>query len=270
MSPPPTLHGGAPLPPQWRGEPLMDKSLLIWPEQGLGDEIQFVRYLPLLVTRGTKQLTLVCKPQLKALFALQNLADRVISIDQWRPEMSSEFDFWCYPLSLPLMFGTTLNNLPATIPYLRAEPERVLRWAAQLPRATVRVGLAWKGSSTHKNDGNRSLPSLATLVPLWSVPGIAFVSLQKGAGEDEASLAAAHQPLTHLGSAIADFADSAAILSQLDLLICVDTAVAHLAGALGTPCWVLLPDFGRVYRFKPTISDSVSNAHGSKLPCAPK
>lgn len=170
--------------------------------------------------------------------------------------MSSEFDFWCYPLSLPLIFGTTLDNLPATIPYLRAEPERVLRWAAKVPQATLRVGLAWKGSSTHKNDGNRFLPSLAILAPLWSVPGIAFVSLQKGAGEDEASLAAAHQPLTHLGSAIADFADSAAILSQLDLLICVDTAVAQLAGALGTPCWVLLPDYGTDWRWLEDWHDS--------------
>jgi hypothetical protein len=180
----------------------------------------------------------------------------VISVGQWHPEMSSEFDFWCYPLSLPLIFGTTLDNLPATIPYLRAEPERVLRWAAKVPQATLRVGLAWKGSSTHKNDGNRSLPSLAILAPLWSVPGIAFVSLQKGAGEDEASLAAAHQPLTHLGSAIADFADSAAILSQLDLLICVDTAVAQLAGALGTPCWVLLPDYGTDWRWLEDRNDS--------------
>lgn len=103
----------------------------------------------------------------------------------------------------------------------------------------------------------QSFPAVAgNSRPLWSVPGIAFVSLQKGAGEDEANLAAAHHPLTHLGSAIADFADSAAILSQLDLLICVDTAVAHLAGALGTPCWVLLPDYGTDWRWLEDRNDS--------------
>jgi tetratricopeptide (TPR) repeat protein len=256
MAPPSILPGGAPLPPQWQGEALTGKALLIWPEQGLGDEIQFVRYLPLLKARGLRHLTLACKPPLKALFAAQGLADRVISTTDWRSEMAAEFDYWCYPLSLPLHFATTLENLPATIPYLRAEPERIARWAKRLPPAALRVGLVWKGSPTHKNDANRSLPSLAALAPLWSVPGIAFVSLQKGAGEDEAGAPPVNQPLAHLGGEINDFADSAAILSQLDLLICVDTAVAHLAGALGVPCWVLLPDHKTDWRWLEERADS--------------
>lgn len=256
IAPPPTVPGGAPLPPQWRGERLQGRSLLIWPEQGLGDEIQFVRYLPLLKARGLRHLTLACKPPLKTLFATQNLADRVISTSEWRPDMAAEFDFWCYPLSLPLHVATTLENLPATIPYLTADPGRTPRWTARLPLARRRVGLVWKGKPGHGNDANRSLPSLATLAPLWTVPGIAFVSLQKEAGEDEACAPPANQPLTHLGSEMADFADSAAILRQLDLLICVDTAVAHLAGALGKPCWVLLPDYETDWRWLEERSDS--------------
>ena len=256
MSPPPTLIGGASLPPQWQGESLQDKVLLIWPEQGLGDEIQFVRYLPLLKARGLKHLTLACKPPLKTLFAAQSLADRVISIDDWRPEMAAEFDYWCYPLSLPLHFQTTLDNLPATIPYLTSAPDRIEHWSTRLPQAAFRIGLVWKGRPTHKNDTNRSLPSLTTLVSLWSLPGIAFISLQKGSGEDEACDPPVNQPLIHLGSEIADFADAAAILSQLDLLICVDTATAHLAGALGVPCWVLLPDYGTDWRWLEERTDS--------------
>ncbi|MDP2133067.1 MAG: tetratricopeptide repeat-containing glycosyltransferase family protein [Sulfuritalea sp.] len=256
MTAPPMSSGGGAILRQWQGEPLSGRSLLVWPEQGLGDEIQFVRYLNLLRTRGLKHLMLACKPPLKNLFASQGLADRVISTSDWRPEMAAEFDFWCYPLSLPLHFATTLENLPATIPYLRAEPAAIRRWAPRLPPSAFRVGLVWKGSPTHANDANRSLPSLASLAPLWSVPGIAFVSLQKGAGEDEAAIDLAHQPLTHLGGDMNDFADSAAILDQLDLMICVDTAVAHLAGALGKPCWVLLPNYGTDWRWLEGRTDS--------------
>lgn len=170
--------------------------------------------------------------------------------------MAAEFDYWCYPLSLPLHFETTLDNLPAKIPYLSAPPDRIELWSTRLPQSKVRIGLVWKGRPTHKNDANRSLPSLTILAPLWDIPGIAFVSLQKGAGEEEAVASPANQPVTHLGSEIGDFADSAAILSQLDLLICVDTAMAHLAGALGVPCWVLLPDYGTDWRWLEGRTDS--------------
>lgn len=254
--PPPVVAGGAPLPRQWQGEALAGRRLLIWPEQGLGDEIQFVRYLPMLKARGLKHLTLACKPPLLALFSAQGFADRVISTADWHPEMATEFDYWCYSLSLPLHFGTTLDNLPARIPYLRTTPDKMAFWKTRLPHTAPRIALVWKGSPTHKNDANRSLPSLAALAPLWSVPGLSFVSLQKGAGEEDVLALAAGQPLTHLGDQMADFADSAAILSQMDLLICVDTAIAHLAGALGVPCWVLLPDYGTDWRWLEDRSDS--------------
>ncbi|MFL9904674.1 glycosyltransferase family 9 protein, partial [Paraburkholderia fungorum] len=108
--------------------------------------------------------------------------------------------------------------------------------------------------SNHRNDANRSLPALATLALLWNVPGITFVSLQKGAGEDEAR--STELPIVHLGSDICDFADTASIIDQLDLVICVDTAVAHVAGALGKPCWVLLPAIGCDWRWMRDRSDS--------------
>ena len=104
------------------------------------------------------------------------------------------------------------------------------------------VGLVWKGNKQHKNDSNRSLSSLEILKPLWDIKSVVFVSLQKGAGEDEAESAAKKGELIHLGDKIQDFTDTAAIISQLDLVICVDTAIAHLTGALNKPCWVLLPE----------------------------
>lgn len=255
MAPPPVRPGGPPLPPQWRGESLAGKSVLIWAEQGLGDELQFVRYLPLVRAMGPRHITLACKPPLRSLFAAQSLADRIISTD-WHPDMAGEFDCWSYLLSLPLHMGSTLNNLPAKLPYLTAPQERIARWSPRLPKTGQRVGLVWKGSATHRNDAHRSLPSLAALAPLWSVPGIRFVSLQKGAGEDQAAAPPAGQPLMHLGGELADFADSAAVLSQIDLLICVDTAMAHLAGALGKSCWVLLPDHDPDWRWMEDREDS--------------
>jgi hypothetical protein len=104
-----------------------------------------------------------------------------------------------------------------------------------------KIGLVWKGNPKHHNDANRSLPSLATLAPLWSVPGVSFVSLQKGQGEEEGQSPPAGQPLLHLGTDLTDFADTAAIIGELDLVICVDTSAAHIAASLGKPCWVLLP-----------------------------
>ncbi|MBI4741601.1 MAG: tetratricopeptide repeat protein, partial [Betaproteobacteria bacterium] len=203
--------------PQWQGEPLAGKSLVVWGEQGLGDEIQFARYLPLLKARGLTRLTLVGQPALKTLQQSTPGADAVISLGEALPA----HDYWTFLLSLPLRFGTTLQTIPATLPYLRADPERMARWRVRLPRDGFKVGLVWRGSAGHKNDANRSLPGLAALAPLWAVPG-----------------------------------DTAAIVAQLDLVVCVDTSVAHLAGALGKPCWVLLPAVGTDWRWLQERADS--------------
>jgi len=240
--------------PQWSGESLQGRSLLVWSEQGFGDQIQFIRYLPILRKAGIKHISLVCGQPLKRLFEAAKFADSVLS----EQEALDTFphDFWTFPLSIPLHLETTLESIPASLPYIQANQSLATTWEASLPKQGMRVGLVWKGSTAHANDSYRSLPSLATLAPLWSVRDTTFISLQKGQGEDEATNPPFGQPLLHLGPDITDFADSAAIIAQLDLVICVDTATAHLAGALGKHVWVLLPSTGMDCRWLEERSDS--------------
>lgn len=225
---------------RWRGEPLTGRRVLVWPEQGFGDQIQFCRYLVLLKAQGPAQLTLVCHAPLLQLLKTLDGPDEVIAVDA-AVEALQRHDVWTSLLSLPLWCGSTLAQLPRATPYLRADPALVDRWAPRVPGAGLRVGLVWRGNPLHDNDADRSLPGLASLAPLWSVAGVSFVSLQKLAGEGEALSPPSGQPLCHLGSDLLDFADLAAVLTGLDLLISVDTAAAHLAGALALPCWLLLP-----------------------------
>ena len=238
--------------PQWRGESLNGKSLLLWPEQGHGDYIQFARYAGLLRDRGVSHLTLLCAPPLKPLLETVCGVDEVIT--KWEP--NSLHDYWSLPLSLPLYLGTTLDTIPARQPYMHALEIRKEKWRPRFPGGKFKVGLVWKGNADHKNDANRSLPGLITLAPLWTIPEVIFFSLQKGQGEEEAKKPPSGQPLIHLGSNIGDFADTAAIIDQLDLVICVDTAIAHVAGALGKPCWVLLPALGTDWRWLRDRKDS--------------
>ena len=231
---------------QWQGEPLSGKSLLVLSEQGFGDAIQFCRYLPLLKARGATQITLKCRTELKTLFVTLSGVDFLVDGDE---KDFPPHDYWVFLHSLPFHCKTTLENIPARIPYLHALPERLERWHLPDTGAGLRVGLAWKGNRIHCNDASRSLPGLSTLRSLWAVPGITFVSLQKGQGEDEALHPPVDQPLLNLGAEITDFADTAAIVEQLDLIICVDTSVAHLAGALGKPCWVMLPYYKTDWRW---------------------
>jgi len=225
--------------PQWQGEPLAGKSLLVWHEQGLGDAIQFCRFIPALKAQGAARIGLACQAPLAALFATLPGLDATHPPE---PEPGlSDYDYWTFPLSIPRHYGLALDNIPATLPYLHVRPERMEKWQARLPPAAPRVGLVWKCHPGRNTSAERSLPGLAALAPLWAVSGIQFVSLQKGVAEDEAREPPPGQALTHLGTDIGDFADTAAIVAQLDLVICVDTAIAHLAGALAKPCWVLLP-----------------------------
>jgi tetratricopeptide (TPR) repeat protein len=240
--------------PRWQGEPLAGKSLLILREQGLGDEIQFCRYAAVVKGMGAEQVSLLCRASLKALFSTLSEVDAVYAPAE--EAAIPPHDYWAFALSLPLHCGTTEASIPARLPYLKTAPERMEYWAPRLPAAGKRVGLVWKGSATHKNDAHRSLPGLETLAPLWRVPGLNFVSLQKGEGEDQAAAPSPGQPLLNLGPELRDFADTAAVLSALDLLISVDTSVAHLAGALNRPCWVLLPHLMADWRWQLERSDS--------------
>lgn len=240
---------------QWRGEPLEGKSIAIWYEQGFGDEIQFIRYAPLLKSKfKANHVTVVCKPPLKRLFESVRGIDEVVA--KSKTVTFKRPDYWTFPLSLPLYFETTLETIPNGTPYLHATSQSLLAWRPKLATNFLRVGLVWKGSATHANDGERSLPHLSVLRPLWDIPNVKFFSLQKGQGEDDAASPASDMPLTELGSSIQDFTDSAAIIHELDLLICVDTVVAHLAGAMGKPCWVLLPYTGTDWRWMDDRYDS--------------
>lgn len=240
--------------PRWRGEPLAGKSVLIGYEAGHGDMIQFCRYAAALKAQGAAHITMLCHPALKTLFSTFSTADRIVGYDE--PFPPSGWDFWTPLLSIPGHCRTNLDSIPASLPYLHAAPERIEKWAPHLPNGSFLVGLVWKGSPQFENDADRSIPSLDLLEPLGSLPHIRFVSLQKGSGEDETANPPQGLSLCHLGSKIEDFADTAAIISQLDLVICVDTAVAHLSGALGKPCWVLLPFYQTDWRWLDARSDS--------------
>ena len=235
---------------RWKGESLAGKTLVLYPEQGNGDYIQFIRYAPMLKARGVFRLIVVCYPTLKPLLETMSGVDEIKT--RFMPDESH--DYWVLPMSLPLYLGTTLETIPVNIPYLHALPERISKW--RLSAEGLKVGLVWKGNKEHGNDQNRSLPELPVLAPLWKVAGVTFYSLQKGQGEDEAKSPPADQPLIHLGSDVEDFADTAAIIAQLDLVICVDTSVAHLAGAMGKPCWVMLPCIDTDWRWLRDREDS--------------
>lgn len=241
--------------PRWQGEPLAGKSVLLGYEAGHGDMIQFCRYAAELKARGAAHVTLLCHPALKRLFASLAAVDSVIAFDEHVPHTG--WDVWTPLMSCPFYCQTRVDSLPATLPYLHAQAALVDQWRAALPVSGLRVGLAWRGNPKFDNDGDRSLPDLSVLAPLWQVPGVSFVSLQKGAGEDQARHPPAGQPFLDLGSQAQDFADVAAMVANLDLVISVDTAVAHLAGALGKRCWLMLPAYQTDWRWLDARSDSV-------------
>jgi len=244
--------------PRWKGEPLGGRTILIGFEAGHGDMIQFCRYAAVLKKKGASRVDIVCHPALRTLFANMDGVNRVLAAEE--SFESPEWDFWTPPLSIPYHVKTRLDSIPADIPYLRADEGLAEKWSGVLsavgPPGEVRVGLVFKGNPRFENDVERSLPSLKTLGPLWDAKGVRFISLQKGQGEDEAADPPDGLPLVNLGSRITDFADTAAVVVNLDLIICVDTAVAHLAGALGRDCWVLLPDYKTDWRWLDGRTDS--------------
>jgi tetratricopeptide (TPR) repeat protein len=222
--------------PQWDGSDLTDRTLLVHAEQGFGDTIQFLRYVPLLARRGAK-IILELPADLNRLCESLEGEARIVKFGQPLPP----FDFHCPILSLPLAFKTTLNSIPGQVPHLFAEPGMVEHWRKRLAGsgAGLKVALAWAGNPNFKADRTRSI-SLDRLAPLSQVAGVTFFSLQKGA----AAAQAIHPPpglrLIDLSPDLHDFADTAAAMAAMDLVITTDTSVAHLAGALARPVWVML------------------------------
>lgn len=222
--------------PAWEGSDLRGQTILLYGEQGLGDTLQFVRYASLLAARGATVIV-ECQPELKRL--LDNVAGTSTVIARGEPRPA--FDCHQALLSLPRLFQTTLASVPAEIPYVKVDPDAIAAWRDRLgPKEGVRVGLVWAGRPTHKNDRNRSI-NLDVLGPLAELSGVRFYSLQLGPAARQLTRPPAGLRVVDLTGNIRDFVDTAALIENLDLVVTVDTSVAHLAGMLGRPVWVLLP-----------------------------
>lgn len=221
--------------PRWDGAALNGGTIFLHPEGGFGDVIQFVRYLPMVVDRGGT-VVLECQKQMHPLLETPGIV-KLISADEPLPT----FDVHCPLMSLPLVFGTRIDTIPATVPYLKANPSLIESWNARLgPRdGKLRVGLAWAGGVRFKLDRTRSL-TLERLAPFGRVGDVRFFSLQKGPPGEQAKTPPAGLQLIDLGPDLKNFSDTAAVMSSMDLIISTDTSVAHLAGAMGLPIWVML------------------------------
>jgi tetratricopeptide (TPR) repeat protein len=244
---------------RWTGaEEVAGRRVLLRHEQGLGDTIQFARYAPLLAARGA---TVIVQAPPALVPLLRSLGDgiEVVGTDEPAPA----HDVFCYMGSLPGAFGTRADTIPAAIPYLAADPARVAAWRDRLgarlgeqtgEKRRVRVGLAWSGSAENVTDARRSMPA-AHLAPLLARDDLACFALQPGvSAEDQAALAAHPEVAAHRGR-LTDFAETAALASLMDVVVSVDTSVAHLAGALGRPLWMLLPT-GAEWRWMAGREDS--------------
>ena len=221
--------------PRWDGGGLGGKTILLYAEQGFGDAIQFVRYAPLVAERGGKVIV-VCQPKLKALFESIAGVSSVLSTSEPQPE----FDLCCSLLNLPRIFNTTVDAIPAQIPYVHPDRERLSYWRTRLAMdaAPVKVGLCWATEGISTIASARSL-TLDMLAPLGEIREIAYYSLQRGSAARQTARPPFGMSITDLSGELRDFSDDAALMSNLDLVISIDTATAHLAGALGRRAWTL-------------------------------
>ena len=237
------LLGFPPLPetiPEWRGGMLTGRTILLYGEQGLGDVLQFARYASVAAAVGAKVVLQVPRPLVRLMASVPGVT-QVIEEGHPLPPVDCHLPL----LSMPLVVGTRLETIPTNIPYLRPDPAEVADWAERLkPAQGLKVGLVWSGNprpedrAAHLVDRRRSLP-LAGFAPLAGFPGITFVSLQKGGPAEQAQTPPPGMVLVDHTDAITDFAHTAALVANLDLVISVDTSVAHLAGALNKPVWIL-------------------------------
>jgi len=224
--------------PQWLGDTdLAGKRVFLYaePGEGFGDTIQFARYVPLVARRGAA-VTLEVQPALAPLLRQMEGVSRVTAPG----EAPADFDYHCPLMSLPFAFKTAMATIPAEMPYLTAPREKIDRWGIRLESGRApRIGIAWSGRPRQGEFRNRPIP-LRLLAAILETPGLRFIALQKELREGDAALLQAHPRVINLGPELEDFSDTAAIISLLDLVISVDTSVAHLAGALGKPVWILL------------------------------
>ncbi|MEO0035629.1 MAG: hypothetical protein RLZZ501_1652 [Pseudomonadota bacterium] len=230
--------------PCWLGQSdPAGRTILVHVEQGFGDTIQFCRYLPLLAARGARVVVEAERQLLGLLGGLPGIEQLVAKGDPLPP-----FDYFCPMMSLALAFGTDLGSIPAAPRYLAADPTRVAQWRQRLGEARrPRIGVAWSGSRLHRNDRHRSIP-LDSFARLFAADAD-FIALQKDFRPGDAERIAALPGLRAPGAELVDFSDTAALCELVDLVICVDTSVVHLAGALGRPVWLLLPGINPDWRW---------------------
>jgi cytochrome c-type biogenesis protein CcmH/NrfG len=226
-----------PIRPYWNGMPLPNRRLVISTDQGFGDSFQFARYIPMAATRCAEVVVICRPPQVSLMSRVPGVRACVTDLKQ-----AGDHAAFCWLASLPFVFGTEMSSIPTPIPYLAAVPGRRTHWRAELGRRPgnegVRVGLVWAGNSENSADWRRSIP-LTALREFFEIPGVQMVSLQKPVPEAD------HAVFTDLGlldisAELTDFGETAAVIANLDLIVTVDSAVAHLAGAMGVPTWVLV------------------------------
>ena len=236
--------------PLWLGDgDIENRTILIHAEQGLGDTLMACRYAPILASLGATVIAEV-QPSLKSL--LENLDGISQLIAKGEP--IPPFDVHCPIMSLPLAFKTTLQTIPAKVPYLTVSENVIKKWRAKLTGTDIKVGIAWAGNPNHVQDLDRSIP-LKNLLPILGVRGTRYFSLQKDFRQGEKQILDINSQIVRLDPEINDFQDTAAIMMSLDLVISCDTSIVHLAGALGKPVWVLLP-FNPDWRWLLDRSDS--------------
>jgi len=244
--------------PMWEGQPVAGKTLLLCAEQGLGDTIQFIRYAKVLKAAGAK-VVLQCQPPLIRLLSSYRWIDRVVAAGKDIPA----FDFYTPLMSVPLHLETSLENIPAEVPYLFAEPSLVMQWRSRLEAVRgFRVGINWHGRLGCRESLERDIPR-EMFESLAQIPGVRLVSLQKKETEDSRQetgneAGAAHPAIVEFGeldTVHGPFMDTAAIMMNLNLVITSDTSVPHLAGALGVPVWLAVP-FAHDWRWFLDRSDS--------------
>ena len=224
--------------PLWQGEPLQGKKILVYAEQGYGDTIQFSRYLPMLSQMGGA-VYFHCRSELYELFASSFPGLAGIATNDIDKVVQSEYDYYVPIMSLARFFSPTIDSIPSETPYLHVDNKRLAYWRERLPQDRFKVGVVWAGAGNNPRDKRRSL-HVQNLAPLANIKEVEWYSLQKWTQSQSLIHDGVPLVFTNLGGDIYDFSDTAAIIKNLDLVICVDTSVAHLAGALGCPTWVLI------------------------------
>ena len=223
---------------RWDGTSFNDRRLLVHDEQGLGDTLQFIRFLPFAKALGGTVIFESRKPLLNLLRGFPGIDELVPRSDEGQGR--TDCDIFIPLLSLPALFGTTLLTIPAKVPYIYADPTTRDAWCKRLGGDDFKVGIAWSGNPRHANDRNRSCP-LEFFKPLANIFGVKLIGLQAGGAANKAENSTYPMVLENIGKEFTDFGDTAGAIEALDLVISVDTAVAHLAGAMGKSVWLMLP-----------------------------